>query len=152
MNKTINIFEKGQSLVELVVALFVMALIVVAIVGLSTRNVRNTASSRNGSLARRYAEEGIEWIRKRRDEGWQSLWENGEEDNFKVFCFNSFPQADADWTDGSCSDSISGTIFSRELRLKKDGKNALDAQMVVIWNDSQGPHEVKLETKLYNLE
>jgi len=148
-----NLYEKGQFLVELIIAFFVMALVVVAIVGLSTTSVKNSSSTRDKTVARKYAEEGMEWIRKRRDVKWQSLWAHGGRDNFKTFCFNSFPYSEGGWVGGNCGDSfISGTIFSRELRLQRGGEDALDVQVVVSWDDSQGSHEVKLETKLYNLK
>ena len=146
-------YERGQSLVELIMAFFIMALVVVAIVGLSTISVRNSSSARDKSVARRYAEEGIEWVKKRRDLKWQSLWEHGDS-SLKTYCFNTFPQSDSSWVNGSCASGsfIPGTIFSRELKLQRDGENALNVQVIVKWGGSQDYHEVKLETKLYNLE
>ena len=145
----IDFYKKGQSLVELIIAFFVMALVVVAIVGLSTKSVRNSSFARDNSLARKYAEEGMEWVRNKRNEDWSTLYGKGGSDSFNIYCLNSFPGT---WHSGNCSDYISNTIFARELGLRKNEDNALDIYVSVDWEDSQGDHEVKLETKLYNLE
>jgi len=63
--------EKGQSLLEVVIALGVIVVVLVGLVKVTTQSVRNTSSSQNESLTARYATEVSEWLKNERDTlGW----------------------------------------------------------------------------------
>lgn len=59
--------EKGQTLVEMVFALGVAVLVIVALVAATTFAVRNAQFARNESLASKYGQEEMELVRAFRD-------------------------------------------------------------------------------------
>lgn len=66
--------EKGQTLVEVVVALGVAILVITALVAATTTAVRNAQFAKNQSLATKYAQEGMEKARTLRDQNPTSFW------------------------------------------------------------------------------
>src|SRR4030043_2346790 len=62
--------EKGQSLFEIVLALAIATLIVVALVALASSAIRNSTFAKNKALATRYSQEATEWLRGERDTNW----------------------------------------------------------------------------------
>lgn len=135
--------EEGQGLFEVVLSLAVAALIIVAIVALATTAIRNASFSRNQSLATRYAQEAIEWLRGQRDEDWDAFatWALTP-----LWCLRSLSWADT--VIGSCgsSDFISGTIFKREISFTIIDASNIDTEVNVYWQDAQGLHETKTVT------
>jgi Tfp pilus assembly protein PilV len=136
--------NKGQSLFEVVVSLAISALIIVAVVSLVSNSIRNATFSKNKTLAAKYAQEATEWLRGQRDS------------NIEVFsnyvltpkwCLKTLS-----WTiNGSCgtNDVITNTAFLREANFTTTlagGKDFIQADVVVFWNDSQGYHEVRSAT------
>jgi len=60
--------EKGQSLVEVIIALGVAVLVILALVRVTIIAIRNARFAKNQALATRYARQAIETIRAYRDE------------------------------------------------------------------------------------
>ena len=54
--------NKGQSMFEVVIALFIIAMIIVGVVSLTTVSVSNSFF-KNKTLAGKYSQEAIEWLR-----------------------------------------------------------------------------------------
>ncbi|TEU02534.1 hypothetical protein E3I18_00780 [Candidatus Woesebacteria bacterium] len=136
-------YEKGQSLFEVVLALAVAALIIISIVALATISIRNANFSRNQSLATRYAQEAIEWLRGQRDEGWDAFTTRALT---PLWCLKSLSWTDA--TIGGCGSSgfISDTIFKREISFTILDASNIDTEVKVYWQDAQGLHETKTVT------
>jgi len=136
--------ERGQSLFEVVLALAIAALIIIAIVALATISIRNANFSRNQSLATRYAQEAIEWLRGQRDEDWDAFATRALT---PLWCLKSLS-----WTGvttiGECgsSDFISDTIFKREVSFTIFDASSIDTEVKVYWEDAQGLHETKTVT------
>ena len=136
---------------EVVIAIFIISLIVLGVVVLSTNSVANSTFSRNGTLASRYAQEAIEWLR---DE------ENTNTTLFKSrigisrYCLNNLA-----WTNigvcGSGEEIVgSGGVFRREVVLTNSlisGKNIIQADVTVYWDDPKGRHEVKSVTNFSDI-
>ena len=61
--------QSGQSLFELVVAIAISALIIVAMVSLAVNSIQNSNFAKNKALASSYAQEAMEWLRGQRDSG-----------------------------------------------------------------------------------
>ena len=144
--------KNGQSLFEVLIALTVMVLVIVAIVSLSTTSIRNTDYSKNKSSANQYAQEAVEWLRQRRDEDWDTFFSQAESGAGRIWCLSSNLET-PDWPAGagSCqvdnsSDYISDTIFLREITLTQTESNIVDADVRVEWNDGRGNHLVSLMT------
>jgi Tfp pilus assembly protein PilV len=139
---------KGQSLFEVVVAMGVIAMVIVALVLMSSLSVRNSNFARNKTLATRFAEEGVEWLRGERDADF-ALFETRSLTTGKTYCLINL-----DWSkSGSCAsgDVIPpATIFKREVLLTTstlpDGSPVVEVKVTVSWTDQQGTHNVNSST------
>lgn len=132
--------EGGQSLFEVVVAIGMMTAILAGIVSLAAMAIRNSSFAKNKTLASRYVQEAVEWLRTQRD------------NDFAVFQghVQALPWCliDLSWSKASAcdpdSDYLAGTRLLREVRL--EGADPISATVRVYWADSQGSHEVQLVT------
>ncbi len=118
--------ESGQSLVEVIAALTVVAIIVFVLVKASTTSIRNATFARNWTLATKYAQELIEEARKLRD--------NQPEKFFSDINF--------------CNKNESVGIFTSTRICSLSSSNTMNVVVLVSWEDSLGVHESKLETIL----
>ncbi len=143
--------NKGQSMFEVVIAIFIIAMITVGIVSVSTNSLSNSIFSRNKTLAGKYSQEAIEWIRSEREKnpiGFITYSATA------VYCLDS---ATISLTNtGSCSaaEIIAGTLFKRELNFSTSdvsGKNIIEATVITSWNDSKGYHEAKSVTNFSDI-
>lgn len=136
--------QKGQSLFEVVVSLAIAALIVLAIVSLTSNSIRNAVYSRNNSQAALRAQEAIEWLRGQRDSNIDEFFDNVL---IPTYCLDNL-----DWTNqGACgtTEVINGTPFFRQVDFTLStisGKTLLTAVVVVSWTDAQGVHDVTSST------
>ncbi len=146
---------KGQSLYELMIVVAIVSLVLIGIVSLSTKGLRNASFSADNAEATRYAQEAIEWIRQQRDEGWDNVY-NRASTNGETWCLENL-----DWpsNQGDCSfqDIIPNTKFYRKAVLYKINvsnggadPNQVKAEVEVYWNDSQGRQSVKVSSKFTN--
>ena len=139
----------GQGLFELVVAMGIGVLVMTSLVKLITVSIKNTTFAKNQSLATRYAQEGIEWIRGQRDVSWSTLLTYSSDDANPTWCINTL-----DWnTHSVCSSTISSTIFSRKLTLDKTSNSNVDlieATVVVDWPDGNITHNSRVSIQLSN--
>jgi len=122
--------NRGQSLVEVVLALGVAVVVILALVKTTVVSMRNANFAKNEALATKYAQEAIESVRLLRD---RSDWETFTSDN----CKNP-PGLDT-----------LPSPFSRTITCTGD-ENTRDVTAKIEWTDSTGTHETKLETKLTN--
>lgn len=141
----------GQSMFEVVLALAVIALVVVGVVVLSVYSVRNTTFSKNKTLAGRYAQEALEWLKDER---------NTDPASFRTHILTTTYCLDAlAWTNiGSClsDEVIMDTTFLREVTFASTSQNnskgesviIVNAKVVVSWTDAQGTHEVQSSTDM----
>ncbi|KKU02965.1 MAG: hypothetical protein UX52_C0007G0004 [Candidatus Amesbacteria bacterium GW2011_GWA1_46_35] len=69
--------KRGQMLLEVVLALAIVTIVMVALVQLSTRSIKNSDFSRYQAEATSYASQAMEWIRADRNtKGWEEWWNN----------------------------------------------------------------------------
>lgn len=133
--------NKGQSLFEVVVALAISALVIVALVSLVSSSIRNANFSKNKSLASTYAQEASEWLRGERD--------NSVTDFLNNTLTPTWCLANLNWNSpGVCPTGavISGTNFTRVGSFTTNfvgGKNIVEANIKVFWTDAQGLHQVE---------
>ena len=136
--------EGGQSLFEVVVAVGVFALVIAAIVGLSTSSIRNTTFSRNNSLATRYSQEAVEWLRTQRDTNWVSFHAKAISVP-PTYCLKGLS-----WIDiGDCGalDAIPETSLFRQVDFSDVTATSVTATITTYWTDSQGLHQVEVSTE-----
>ena len=105
-------YQRGQSLFELVVAIAISALIVVAMVSLATNSIKNSQFSKNKALASSYAQQATEWLRGERDSDFVAFKNNVELSMYpSKRCLNNLV-----WTINQCgSEIMDGTPFKREV-------------------------------------
>lgn len=138
----------GQSLFEVVLALSIMALIILGVVILATVSIKNSDFSRDKTLAARYSQEALEWLRGERDENWEVFFAKGSTGGSE-WCLNvlSWPA-----TQGDCSTTLAG-LFERKAFLTQriiSGQDEIEAKVTVSWTDSGGFHEVSSVTSFTN--
>lgn len=139
----------GQSLFELVVAVGISALIIVALVSLTSVALANAAFSKNETLAGRYAEAATEWLRGQRDNDIDLFITNVLT---PAWCLKDVNLTDASWSDSSAcnaTDYITGTKFTREVDFTVNtvsGKTIVLAIVNVSWSDSKGTHVISSAT------
>lgn len=140
---------RGQSLFELVIAVGISALILVAIVSLASNSLRNASYSKNYALASSYVGSTTEWLRVQRDTDMATFMSHVllSYPVSTTYCF-----ANLDWnTPVACTNAqnISNTPFTRQgvfTVTYPGGKVSVEAVITVSWVDPQGFHEVSSST------
>ncbi|MCJ7792877.1 MAG: hypothetical protein MUP45_02780 [Candidatus Marinimicrobia bacterium] len=118
--------NQGQSLIEVLTALAIAVLVIVALVAGVTYAVRNLTYAKNQALATQYAQEGLEAARRMRDEDPETFFQDG-------FCNADDPLG----------------IFHRTRSCVYDsGNDWMDVTVVVSWNAEE--NMTTLETRLTN--
>jgi len=65
----------GQTIIEILIATGVVALVMTAVVAVVSVSVRNASRAKAKALATKYTQEGIEYFRAQRNiMGWESFW------------------------------------------------------------------------------
>jgi len=149
-----NIHQKlGQSLFEIVLALGLMTLIMIAIVAVATISITNSSFAKNQTLATRYSEATLEWVRNQKEESWN---------NFKLLSLSGlmeqticFPELSWDSASvGECSDTenITDTLLKREIdfSIVDVEQTTIEVLVRIYWIDSKGYHEANSTTNLTN--
>jgi len=139
-------FKKGQSMFELLVAVFAVGFTLVALIGLVGRSVGNSAFGKERSQAARFTQEAIEWLRSERDRDWMVFY-NRSSSSGVCYCLKSL-----DWVSTSCStcENIQGVGMRRITTLRSLGPNNVQAEVVTTWTDATGGHESRVTTYFTN--
>jgi hypothetical protein len=140
-------YSRGQSLFEVVLALALATLIIVALISLVSNSIKNSSYSRNKTYATRYTQEAFEWLRGERDGDWEIF-----RDNFlfcpappHVRCLDALAWGDC----GSCGDTeFIGNIFKREVSFTETATDSVTVEVRTYWTDAQGVHEARSSTIL----
>ncbi len=142
----INQSNKGQSLVEVMVA---VAVVTIALVGLTktiSYSLSNTQYARNKTLAVKYSQEALEWVRNYRDSSvsWTAFLTGTtlSSNSSVTFCINTLS-----WSSpGNCGASYGlNSKYNREITLTKvsGNQNEIKAAVSLTWNQGAS---VKTET------
>lgn len=117
--------ELGQSVLEILFATAVVALVLVAILSTIIASVRNSRTSLEQSRATSYANEVLEWFRKERDTlGWVAFSTSGPSvGGTQTYCFATYPSSMEliNTVAGECetTQTIPDSIFRREITLQR---------------------------------
>lgn len=142
-----RLHQSGQSLFEVIISLSVIALVLSATLGLSSRTIKTSASSRDNAQATALSREALEWVRQERDSNWNTFYTNYSTSAGKRYCVNTL-----NWsTVGTCSSTITNTIYKREVVLDRvtviNADDSIDVTVTVFWTDSSGDHTVVNQTR-----
>lgn len=138
--------ESGQSFFEVVIALGITALVLVAIVVPATVSIKNSNLSQNKARATRHVQEALEWLRGERDTDWDTFAGNAAT---STWCLSALS-----WTSpstvGTCTQTnkINGTIFTREVDFGFIDSATYEVTVKVMWTDTAGLKEVRSSTYL----
>ena len=132
-----NFRVEGQSLIEVVVALGVVLLVVIALVQAVTTSIKSADRAKKTAQAASYAQEGMENIRAYRDASWITFWgaANGSKRDLSV----STPGAPC-----PTNPNISGIPFIRCVKMEQIAADKVKATVTVDWSDSNGTHTSQL--------
>jgi len=120
-------FSKGQSVIEVVIALSLVAIIVLALVRVTISSIQNSSFARDQRTATQYAQEGMENARKLKEENEIEFWgKSGSEEE----TINKFER----------------TVTYTPVTGEEDQK--MEIQVVVTWEDTKGTHQSDLSTYL----
>ena len=118
----------GQSLVELLAAMAVLAIGILAVVKVTTRSINNATYAKSLGLATKYAQASIEEVR---------------------FLRETEP-ADVFFVDGYCSKTEAiDSLFTLERTCRLSGET-INVTVVVSWGDGAGTHESTITTGFTN--
>ena len=140
----------GQSIFEVILALAISAMVLTAIVTLTSKTVTTSANSKNKSQANRYASEAMEFARKWEDQnGWTAFKDQVIIDPLNT---NSWCMASLDFnTSGECGSGIhiANSQFTRNLYATLE-TNSIKIEVKVTWLDETGTHETYTESYISN--
>lgn len=130
---------KGQSLFEVLLALFIITLIIVAVVILSTISISNSIFSKNKTLASKYTQEAVEWLRSEKESDIDLFFANSA----GTYCLDQLSFSNT----GTCGqlEIIPSTVFTREMLFDKNA-SLVNVVVTTSWTDSKGIHEVSSST------
>jgi len=152
--------RKSFSLVEVLVFVSILSLFFITAVSITTFSIRNLKIQEHKILATRYAEEGIEWVKQEKEDGWQDLpgvtgfssRDISTNGTGTSYCLNSNP---IDWSNQSnCSDIYSlGSpvgIFKRVLTVTNSGTpvDSINANVTVSWKENNTVQSVVVKSVL----
>ncbi|MDD3679640.1 MAG: hypothetical protein PHX72_02205 [Candidatus Shapirobacteria bacterium] len=144
MERLINWKKQGQSLVEVVVAVSITALIIVALLIGAVIGIRNVQFSRNQSQAMELNREVAEWLRTEKKIGWSQLFSNGSPSG-ESYCFNFLNFNNQ----GNCTESeLIDEKFVREGVLRQEDEDKLEITVITSWRDPAGQHSETISTYL----
>lgn len=151
--------QKGQSLIEAVVALGAASLVISAIAIIVITSISNTDYSKYQNQATAYAQQGLELVRNIA----QTNWNTFTTDNFYKNVSYCLPSATLIQSTAPCTATMSGTtIFRREVDINhanSDCKNSAGTKVEVIvsWTDGKCPsgqfcHKADIASCLYDID
>lgn len=140
--------SRGQSIIEIIIALAMMVLVLLALVWISIVAVRNANFSKNQALASQYSQELLEWLRSERDDDWTAFVSRaGAAGAPTSYCFQNLSWPGS----GACSSGQTvGAIFLRQGSLEQVVAGRVQVVITTTWQDASGPHQSALTSYLTN--
>jgi len=138
--------SKGQSLIEVLVALGVVSLLLVSLLTIVSTSIKNSRIAKDRTLAVELAQEGMELMRAYRDFSWSEFSDKASGTNWLLV---------DDWTvevglDVICPSTVAD-YFKRCVELSS-GDGVVDVQMIVSWFEGDQEMQTVQTTKLSRWE
>lgn len=140
--------KSGQSLVEMVVAVGMMSLLMVALLSVTSLSIKNTRLAQSRTQAVGLVQEGVELMRAMRDFNWNNFYAkaNGQSyilvDNWTV---------EMGLTQIGCSQTSyydANNFFSRCVKLTQIGAGNVNVEVIVYWQEGNQLKQVAQSTNL----
>lgn len=132
---------------EVVLALFIIAMIIVGVVFLSTNSISNSLFSRNKTLASRYSQEAVEWLRSEREKDISLFVTRSGTYCLDVLSWSKNRNCNA-------TEIITSTILKRQVVITEDVSTTdtiIKAEVTTSWDDSKGTHQAKSITEFNDI-
>lgn len=160
-----NLLKKGFTLVEVITVLFVMSMGLIGVLGLILQNIQSQSYNKGNLIAYQLAQEGIELVRKVRDNNWRNSLPYdtsltaGEyymdyRDNLPTIYSSGHPEelilsqdANNFYIHGA---GATTTPFSRLIKIEPLTDHSMRVTADVTWGDHNRNYSYNLETILYN--
>lgn len=143
--------EKGQSLIEVLVALAISVVVITAVTLATISALYNSQFSKNQNLASQYAQQGMEIIRKIKVSDPSTFSSLSGEYCMAEGCtlLNGNIGDDCGPPSGNCNSKKTGEIFVREANIDRQSSrcdpdnvgspSAVEAKVSVSWSDGKCP-------------
>ncbi len=135
------IAHKGQSLVEVIIVIAIVALLVTGLVVATTSSLKASQFARNKAIAVKYAQEGIELARSDRDISWTEFSTRSG-----MYCLDDVTREFV--PAASCSPNVANNTLTRSVDFSWNGTR-MQVAVTVNWIDGDGPHTSQLVTNFY---
>jgi Tfp pilus assembly protein PilV len=140
---------KGQSLVEVLVAIAVVVVVLIALVAAVLVAVRGVRFSKEKVRANALAQEGLEWARNQRDSlGWADFGEQAASGGQR-YCLQNL---NLDQLGGCGESQLIDNIFTREAVLTLVGSDEVKITVSVAWDDGANQFASEVDTSLRQWE
>ncbi len=146
--------QSGQTIVEILVATAVVAMVLTAVAAGLTYSIKNASESKYKAVATNKAQEAIEVFRYERSAlGWETFVEVLGDGG--AYCYNTLPTPAQFLTlpNAICSTGVadSGTEFKRDILVSVAGDdNSVTVEATVSWTDGTTPRSVVVTQQLFN--
>lgn len=143
-----NNWQKGQTLIEALVAFMVATMVIVALVAAVTVSLSRSQFVKERTQAEKYAQEGLEWVRAERDINWTRISTRATAAPGSTYCLNNLT-----WPamPSNCVGTyITGTNFTREAVLTNLAANRVQLRIIVSWQEGGRTHTSDQTTILTN--
>lgn len=128
----------GQTLVEIVVVIGVVVVLTTALLILTTYSIKTSRLSALKSQATKYAAEGMEFTRQRRDAGWTDFRALDKSD----WCLND----GGGWTIGVCTENVQ-KLYTRDVEFAwDDAAQRMNVTVTVGWQEGGNYYSSQLQS------
>ncbi len=155
--------EKGFTLVELMITIFVIAIGLIGVVTLIQNTLRSASFVKSNLIASYLAQEGVELTRNIRDVNWinREDWNEGLSDGDYIIDYNdnyllSYNDIflNIDNNEFYSYESGDESKFKRKIIINQmvdvDGNEYLEVESVVFWNYQEEEYSIKVVNHMYN--
>jgi|SRR5579859_1155137 len=137
--------QSGQTIIEIIVATGIVALVMTSIVALVSVSIKDASESKSKAIATKYDQEAMEFFREQRSLlGWESFLAVFPQNGSKVtYCLATLPATTLAFTQmsaGACNNAYVDPmkIFTRQTDVQVNtvnGQKVVDVTVYVTWMD-----------------
>lgn len=154
--------NKGFSLLEVLVAIFIISIGITGAVSLVNYSISSVAVGKSQIIASNLAQEGIEIVRSIRDSNWleNAAWDSGldgcssgcrvQYDSGALLSLSGNPALKIDSNSFYQYDSGTNTFFHRKITISDISANEIKVVSEITWSERARSFSVSAENRLYD--
>jgi type II secretory pathway pseudopilin PulG len=158
--------QAGFSILEIVVAIFIITMGMVGVLSLITQNIQVQYINKNNLIASQLAQEGLELIRNKRDKNWLegNDWISGITPGDYIADYTGYIGIVSGMEEAKLQErndlgeegyywynaEDSNTIFSRLITTSQTSSELLNVSCLIQWEDRGQTYQYVADTILYN--